>query len=55
MKTPKQSQQIIEAHRKDLATAEEAVKFWKGRAADIKKSLRGHEKHAAKVESLAKK
>jgi hypothetical protein len=55
MKTPKQSQQIIEAHRKDLALAKEAVTFWQGRAREIKKSLREHEKHALKVEALATK
>jgi predicted translin family RNA/ssDNA-binding protein len=55
MKTPNQSQQIIEAHRNDLATAEEVLKVWKNRVRDIKKSLRAHEKHAAKVEKLAAK
>lgn len=55
MKTQKQSQQIIEAHREDLVIAEAAVKAWQARVADIKKSLSNHEKHAAKVETLAKK
>lgn len=53
MKTPKQSQLIIEAHRKDLETARYAVEFWKVRVNDLEAGLESATEHAGAVDRLA--